>query len=393
MTPRASSPAWSRYPAHEIASRFAADWDALNGRCGDLPFLSAYCLGAALDQFGSGRESLFLRHDGPELTAGVVLTPARAFKQGLFQPSQLPLGACLLDRTLAVDQVGRELLSALSPRVLALDFTQLDPWLCPRPADTRRGTTTDYIDTGWIDLVGDFDAYWRARGKNLRENLRKQRRKLSETGMVCRMHVHDDPATAASALRRYGALESSGWKAREGTAVAPDNLQGRFYAAVLRSACERGEGRVYEYTFGEQTVAMELCLLRGDTLIILKTAYDETVDRVFSPASLLRQEQMQHLFAEARIKRVEFYGRFMEWHGRWTSSRRTLYHLTVFRWPIVSRLRRLVASRSVADGGHVHATAEKQEGGGTKAPNEADPGRCSKNPADHGRPKTLAGAF
>lgn len=46
-----------------------------------------------------------------------------------------------------------------------------------------------------------------------------------------------DPAGVAAALADYGALESAGWKAGTGTAIHPDNAQGRFYRRMLEAFC------------------------------------------------------------------------------------------------------------------------------------------------------------
>jgi hypothetical protein len=44
------------------------------------------------------------------------------------------------------------------------------------------------------------------------------------------------------------------------------------------------------------------------------------------------------LFALRRFKGLEFYGKVMEWHRRWSDEVRTLYHVNSYRW---SGLRRL----------------------------------------------------
>jgi hypothetical protein len=78
----------------------------------------------------------------------------------------------------------------------------------------------------------------------------------------------------------------------------------------------------------------------------LKTTYDETI-KGLSPALLLRQEAYQKLFDEGRIRRIEFYGRLMDWHKRWTDRSRTLYHVNCYRSALVpAALSRLAALRS-----------------------------------------------
>ena len=92
-------------------------------------------------------------------------------------------------------------------------------------------------------------------------------------------------------------------------------------------------------------------------MVILKTTYDESYKNL-SPAFLMRQDQFRRLFEDNEnainqnaISRIEFYGKVMEWHTRWTENVRTLYHLTVYRWPLLrslhDRLKRMRESRSL----------------------------------------------
>jgi hypothetical protein len=55
----------------------------------------------------------------------------------------------------------------------------------------------------------------------------------------------------------------------------------------------------------------------------------------------MREEQFAQLWAEGRTKRIEFYGKVMEWHTRWTEQARTLYHATLFRWTAVKAVKGL----------------------------------------------------
>lgn len=220
---------------------------------------------------------------------------------------------------------------------LGFSMTQVDPLLAPREIDQADTKHMDYIDTGWIDIIGTFDDYWAARGKNLRQNMRKQRNKLATEGTHIHMRVLTEPEDMADAIARYGVLESSGWKATEGTAIHPDNAQGKFYIQLLKNAAKHGEAAIYEYFFNEKTVALNLCVRRAETLVVLKTTYDESIKN-YSPAFLLNQDKVEQVFGQGIIKRLEYYGRMMEWHTRWTESKRTLYHLTCYRWPWLKQL-------------------------------------------------------
>jgi len=202
----------------------------------------------------------------------------------------------------------------------------------------------DYITTASVEVNGRFDDYWNARGKNLRQNLRKQRRKLQDDGIATSLEVISVAHDVERGVAAYGALESAGWKASGGTAISPDNAQGRFYRDVLESYCALGRGKICLYRFGEQVVVVDLCIESDDTLVVLKTTYDESI-RSYSPAALMREELFQQWWQQGRLRRIEFYGPVMDWHLRWTDQVRTLFHVNWYRWPTLMRTASQLAQR------------------------------------------------
>lgn len=333
------NPVWSLHPLAEL-ERVAAHWDELNAAATGLPFLQTRFLLPLIAEFAQGRERLALSRatDGSLLAAG-LLEPQGPGRWASFQPSQLPLGPWLVAPGQDGPALAQALLRSLPLPALRLGLTQLDPRLNPRPSDAPRLGALDYIQTAWVDVAGDFDTYWEARGKNLRTNMRKQRSKLDADGVTVSFERLREATDMRAALADYGRLETAGWKAGVGTAVHPDNAQGRFYAAMLEAFCADGQAEIWRLRFGDQVVAMDLCVAEGDTLVILKTAFDPSY-RTISPAFLLKQEAFRQLFDEGRIKRIEFYGKLMEWHTRWTEQARTLYHLNTDRWSWVPALQR-----------------------------------------------------
>ena len=319
--------------------QLASSWDRVNADAGALPFFDSAFIGPLLTHFGDGNESIALGHRGARCVAAAILKPVGAGRAGTFQPSQLPLGPWLVAHGEDATEAARSLLVKMPGLVLGLGLTQLDPWLQARPADGPSLDTLDFVATGWVDVAGTFDAYWEARGKNLRSNMRKQRSKLEAEGVVLAFDTLRSETDVAAAMADYGRLEAAGWKAGTGTSVQPDNVQGRFYAQMLRNFCASRRGRIWRLRFGDKVVAMDLCIEAGSTLVVLKTAFDPEY-RTVSPAFLMRQDAFRQVFDEGHIKRIEFYGRLMEWHTRWSEQSRVLYHLNLYRWPLIARLRR-----------------------------------------------------
>ncbi len=334
---------WELHPINEF-SRHAAQWDQLCHACNHPAFLESAFLLPLLAEFGDGQEQLALNHERGQLLAGAIVRRCGKGRWETFQPSQLPLGAWLATLNSGLATQAAELLTALPGVAVVLGVTQQDSQLQARPADGPVCRTQDYIDTAWVNVSGTFDNYWDSLGKNLRQNTKKQRNKLAAEGIEPRLECITDVAQVGQAMQDYGALESAGWKASDGTAIHPDNAQGRFYRQMLENYCAKGQGRIYRYWFGDKVVSMDLCIDSGPAIIILKTTYDESYKNL-SPSTLMRHEQFQRIFEEGRYQRIEFFGKVMEWHTRWTSLSRPLFQLTLYRWPLVLRVRRLIGQR------------------------------------------------
>jgi hypothetical protein len=331
---------WKLYPIAQL-ERLAPTWDAINDAAGGLPFLESRFMLPLCDIFGHRALKLALYENSHGPVAIGILTRTGPAQWETFQPSQVPIGAWLQRPEVPIRPLLRGLLEALPGFALTVGITQQDPDLLPRPGDGECLTTLDYIQTARITIEGSFEQYWEARGKNLKHNMKRQRSRLEKEGVKTSLEVVTRPEDIAQAIVEYGQLESAGWKAQGGTAIHPDNAQGQFYRVMLEAFCRQGSGRVYRYRFNDRTVAVDLCLERNASLVILKTTHDESI-KTCSPAFLMRQEAFRKLFEEQRIKRIEFYGKLMEWHTRWSNEVRTMYHVNYYRWPILSEVRRVL---------------------------------------------------
>jgi hypothetical protein len=342
---------WTLVPASDFA-RHTERWRRLHASSPASPLLAADFVQALLDVFGTGRELLAWHGRGDDTDAMTIVAPRRPGVWNTFQPAQAPVGLWLQRDTRAVDGLLASLLRALPGPALMVGLTQCDPVLVTRPDDASRSSVRsfDYIRTARISVQGSFDDYWNARGKNLRNNLKKQRNRLRQDGIATRLEIVRTPEHMAEAVADYGRLETNGWKGAGGTAVDARNDQGRFYRTMLETLARRGAASVYRYWFdgpgGPHLAAMDLCVEGGGCIVVLKTAYDEALGPQLSPALLMREEATRGLFDEGRFERIEFYGRVMEWHTRWTDEIRTMYHLNGYRWPLLARLHAGIGRRT-----------------------------------------------
>jgi len=328
---------WKIYPISEFKNHQDC-WQRLNQEGAGSPLLDLAFIFPLLHAFGRGKEILVRYESNNTLLAMAILASDGLGRWTTFQPSQTPLGAWIHCDGIGWPILLTTLIKKLPGCPLVLGITQQDPDLVPRPQNQGTLKTLDYIQTARISLQGDFDSYWKARGKNLRQNMKKQRKRLENDAVTTCLQVSTASEEVAQAIADYGRIESAGWKAEGETAVHSENAQGKFYLNMLEEFCRQGAGRIYRYWYNNNIVAMDLCIEGNGSLIILKTTYDESLSNHTSPALLMRKEAFKQLFSDGKLKRIEFYGRVMEWHTKWSDELRTMYHINEYRWSSLSLL-------------------------------------------------------
>jgi CelD/BcsL family acetyltransferase involved in cellulose biosynthesis len=319
-------------------SGISAAWDAINRTHYAHPLMESRFLSNALEHLGSGQEKLAVfGNETEEPVAIAVLTKSKLGSWSTFQASQSPLGALIAAPGTDTVALAKAFFDQMPMSCQILSITQQDPDILPRPDSRVLLRTLDYIDTARITVDGDFDDYWAARGKNLRHNMKRQRNRLEREGVGLRLEILTKPEEMRAGVTSYGDLESLGWKTEKGTAVHIDNAQGRFYVALLEDYASTGDARIYRYYYNDRLAAVDLCVWNKSAFVILKTTYDETM-KTSSPALLMRREYFPPIFDKREVERIEFYGKVMDWHTKWSDEIRTLYHINTYRSAMVAKL-------------------------------------------------------
>lgn len=336
-------PKWEFHRAKEAFEKYRGEWDALNRICGNHMLLDSQFVLPLVSAFAN--EEILLGISNDTRYPGMALL--ERIRKGIwqtFQPSQAPMGLIVFGNKENLNIQMQNLILSLPDFVLGLSITQQDP-MCTMFKeifnDNAKGNVEflDYIDTARITLSGSFEEYWMLRGKNLRSNIPKLKRKLKDAELVLR--VVWEAEQIDECMQAYCAMETSGWKLSEGTAISYENAQGVFYRDMLKRFCVEGEGVVYQLTLDGIPLASDLCIKRNGVLIVLKTAYHQKFQNL-SPSFLMREEILRRLFDERKVGTIEFYGRAMEWHRKWTNEIRTMYHVNVYRNALIRKGRNVL---------------------------------------------------
>ena len=309
---------WKIFPAAAFEEHRTA-WDELNHRGSGHVLLDSAFVGPLIRQFGSERVLLAWNTD-PSAAGAMLLEPRHRGFWNTFQPSQAPIGLALMPDWQDPSRRMRGLMGRLPGYALEIGVLQQDPEISEICASPRSRTVrvVPYIETARVSVRGSFEDYWSARGKDLKSNLERRLRRLERLGIPHEFQIVRTPERIADAMSEYGRLESSGWKAGEGTAVSPENAQGRYYREVLETLAARGEGAVFQE---------------------------------HSPGYIMQYKILESVFQDPGFRSVEFYGRVRRgWTDKWTDETRTMVHVTFYRhaWvePTLETLRPLARGRA-----------------------------------------------
>jgi CelD/BcsL family acetyltransferase involved in cellulose biosynthesis len=334
---------WFFQKANTAFASHKNEWDSLNRASGNHILLDSRFVEPLIKHFESDDVTLAVCKDSGGCRAMALLVKDRLGVWSTFQPSQAPLGLILIGQDVQPYEIAMDLVEAIPGFTALLGVMQQDPRFS-RFANLDPAANVellDYIDTARLELHGSFTEYWEKRGKNLKHNLDRQTRRLREAGRSLELIAVRHREGLAECMREYGRLESSGWKAGGGTAIEENNTQGRFYREIFEDFFSTGEAVIFQLRIDGKVAASDLCLARDGMLVVLKTAYDETVEKC-SPALLMRREITKHLFNEGVIHTIEFYGKVRDWHLQWTTDVRRMFHVNIFRSVHLVRTRKLL---------------------------------------------------
>jgi CelD/BcsL family acetyltransferase involved in cellulose biosynthesis len=159
-----------------------------------------------------------------------------------------------------------------------------------------------------------------------RSHLRRARRQLEELGKLEQKHYSAaDPA----ALEKFYALEASGWKGAEGTAIkcAPSTRQ--FYDAVAQAAARDGYLSLDFLELNGKPIAGHFGFNLRGRYFLAKAGYDEAFRR-HGPGQLLVHEILSET-PQRGLREFDFVGPATWDESRWASERRTNYRVFIFR--------------------------------------------------------------
>ncbi len=306
---------------HEFAS-LAGEWEELATRGRSGPFSTPGWFEAWWDAFGRGQlELLALRRSG-ELAGVLPLHRRYGVRRALTNWHTPELRLPAADAAARAALVGRMLRGTRLPLVLGMVTAGTGEVTDLKSAAAAAGmwTIVRTIERSpFVPLGGAWEEYEAGLPTQRRRELRRRRRRLEERGELS-LEIADGSERLEQLLAEGFAVEGSGWKAEEGTAIDSRPDTRLFYTRVARWAADRGSLRLAFLRLDGRAIAFHFTIEEGGAAYQLKGGYDPSL-RSLAPGTLLIREMLAWAFARG-LETYEFLGAEERFKLDWTSSAR-----------------------------------------------------------------------
>lgn len=306
----------------ETAAQFAeleAEWNALAARAGPSPMARHDWLMAAAEAYPSRRLAVFLVRDAHgrlRAAAPFAVTAFGPFERLTWLSHEMNEPQTLLyeDRHslealwTAIRRAGRPLVARrLTPRDGELELLKRAPaaLVSLRPGSTQTAAAP----------IEDWRRFEAAMSSNSRSEMKRKRRALEKHGAVAFEAVSPDVRDVDGRLDMLLAVEASGWKGRERSAIAFRPALETFLRDYARRTAEQGSLRFFFLTLNGKPIAAQMLVEEDRRLWQFKIGYDEAWAR-HSPGRLLMFDILRWA-SDQGLRKVEYLGHGGGWQSRW----------------------------------------------------------------------------
>jgi CelD/BcsL family acetyltransferase involved in cellulose biosynthesis len=280
--------------------------------------------------FGSGKLTVLSARDG-DLLIGVLPVTGRRGVVSAPANWHTPSFDALSANADATAQLVRSALSA-RPYRLDLAFVYRDsPQLeiCRRAAESIGYLTTSRVieRSPFVPVETDWRTYEATIPSRKLSKVRRFRRRLEERGSVS-IELERGDDNLELLLSQGFAIEASGWKGEQGTAITSSPQTKGFYEEIARWAVGRGWLRLWFLRLDGRPIAFAFCLEHGGRHYELKVGFNAEY-AAFGPGVLLTRARLEHCF-DTGLLSYEFLGQPERHKLDWTDELRDLVRLQAF---------------------------------------------------------------
>jgi CelD/BcsL family acetyltransferase involved in cellulose biosynthesis len=338
----------------ELIDSIADEWRALADQSvDDQPFYSPEFISAYIRAFAADAVLVLLtaRING-ELKAALPLIADRVTQYGFLPARRLRspsnVHSLRFDLIKAPGEAGAQAVACIWKKLNSTrdyDFVELSEVRENEGAEQLwQAAASDGFRVGkWVSKQ---TPYISLQGEGAKPWLRSARKSLIETLKTGTKRIVRERGAAPTLLRtsgcsrelldRFYAIEASGWKGKNGTAIScqPETLA--FYDRIAEAGSRHGYFCLDFLYSGETLIAAAFGFIHRKKYFALKWAYDEAF-QLYAPGHLLISALLEKC-AEEGFTEFDFMGEKLDYVMRWTDKTRPYAFLYIFQRNIKGRI-------------------------------------------------------
>lgn len=197
-------------------------------------------------------------------------------------------------------------------------------------------TISDHSTNYLVKPAHTFSEYYNALDGKFRKNVNAAQRKALCRGSLSLQHLATTDELDCFLSRGF-ALEASGWKGDQGTAITSSASTRMFYEGVARDFHRRGEFKAFLLENDDDDLAFLFCIAGFGVVRALKIGVNDGL-RNLAPGMLITKEVLAYLHNAGGIDIWDFCGGEARWKRDWGNVTEKLYRIDICNDSIMGRM-------------------------------------------------------
>lgn len=298
--------------SYDSIGTIATEWDRLADEVGAPPFMRSGWVSCWWESFGSGRLRIIALRDENAQGQLVGLVPVH---ETFTRLSSLSNGQSAESGMIAANGAAAAALAAhlfdKRPSQVSMAFVrdasaEYHHYRAAAAAAGYRVWEQQMMSSPYVETTGSWESYTKEKlSRNRRSQLGRARRRLEGEGRL-EVESWTSQPDLDKWLDEAFAIEASGWKGEQGTAIVSRAHTRQFYRDMAHWAAQEGLLRIDFLRLESRGIAMMFFLQTKDTLYYLKGGFDPAL-HAFSPGMVLLESVLKRAF-EGQTKQVDLLG-------------------------------------------------------------------------------------
>jgi CelD/BcsL family acetyltransferase involved in cellulose biosynthesis len=187
---------------------------------------------------------------------------------------------------------------------------------------------SDHSENFQVKEATNYDSFFEQLDGKFRRNMRAVEKKAQSMGNLSLKKLSSEDEIAHF-LEKGFAIEASGWKGTQGTAITCNQTVQRFYEGIAKDLFKRGQFDAYLLSNETYDLAFFYCIKGFGVTRALKIGSNENF-RNFAPGMLITIEVLKQLHEKGNFNVWDFCGGHARWKKDWGNHSEKLFNVAIY---------------------------------------------------------------